>query len=160
MLGSATLASLALVVPAVLSRHDAPTADNPETQRWYASLRKPGFNPPRAVFPVVWTLLDGLLAISGYRVARKQATPQRRSALVLWTANIAAIAGWSKLFFGRRALGASALASGAMVPLGAAYVAASARVDRPAAVQAAPYVGWLLFATLLSTTIWMLNREK
>jgi len=47
-----------------------------------------------------------------------------------------------------------------MVPLGAAYVAASARVDKPAAVQAASYVGWLVFASVLSTTIWMLNRNE
>jgi hypothetical protein len=69
------------------------------------------------------------------------------------------IEAWSKIFFGRRRLGASAVAAGAMVPLGAAYVATSARVDKPAAVQAAPYVGWLVFASVLSTTIWVLNRK-
>ena len=89
--------------------------------------------------------------------AGERATSHRTRA---WIANIAAIAGWSKLFFGRRRLGPSEVAAGTMVPLGAAYVAASARVDKPAAVQAASYVGWLVFASVLSTTIWMLNRNE
>nr|WP_277813610.1 TspO/MBR family protein [Sphingomonas melonis] len=40
---------------------------------------------------------------------------------------------------------------------GAAYVATAARVDRPAAALAVPFVGWLGFATLLAGRIWRDN---
>ena len=38
---------------------------------WYRDLRKPGLQPPAAVFPVVWTVLyvDGRLAFAAARSA-------------------------------------------------------------------------------------------
>jgi benzodiazapine receptor len=47
--------------------------------------------------------------------------------------------------------------SGAMIVSGAAYVAAAAKADRPAAATAVPFVAWLGFATLLAEQIWERN---
>ena len=58
-------------------------------------LRKPRFNPPKAVFPIVWTALDGALAIGAYRlVAPAVDAPERNRALGLFAANVAMITGW------------------------------------------------------------------
>ncbi|MBW6526350.1 tryptophan-rich sensory protein [Sphingomonas sp. RHCKR7] len=152
------VAALALVgvvlgASAVLGRRNAPDPTHPTIRRWYRRLDKPGFTPPDAVFGAVWPALEVGLAIGGYRLLRRPAGARRDAAVALWLANTAMIGGWSELFFRRRRLGASAAASGAMVASGAALVAAAARVDRPAAALAVPYVGWLGFATLLAERI-------
>ena len=147
---AAALAVTALVAPALASLSDSPSRSR-STKVWYALLHKPRFNPPKAVFPVVWTLLDGALALGAYRLARQPSTPQRNRALGLFATNVAMITGWSKLFFGR---GAAAITAAA-----AAYVAAARPVDKPAAASAVPLVAWVAFATVLSTTVWKMNRR-
>ncbi len=111
------------------------------------------------MFPVVWTALDGALAVGAYRLARQPSTPGRNRALGLFAANVAMITGWSKLFFGRHELGAAALGSAAIAATATAYVAAARPVDRPTAATAVPLVAWVAFATVLSTTLWRMNRR-
>lgn len=154
------MAATALALPALASISDSPSPRNPGVKRWYDSLRKPSFNPPKAAFPIAWTIIDSALAVGAYRLARKPASPQRNKALGWWAANVAMIGGWSKLFFGKRRLGASAATAAAMVGTGAAYVAAARPVDGKAAVSGVPFTAWVTFATVLSTTIWLLNRER
>jgi len=126
-------------------------------QRWYRRLDKPGYTPPDAAFGAVWPVLETGLAIGGYRLLRRPAGPARNAAVGLWLANSAMVGGWTQLFFRRRRLGASAATSAAMVATGAAYVATAAKVDRPAAGLAVPFVAWLGFATMLATRIWRDN---
>ena len=155
---AAALAATAVVAPALASLRDSPSRSR-STKIWYALLRKPRFNPPKAVFPVVWTLLDGALAIGAYRLARKPSTPERNRALGLFATNVAMIAGWSRLFFGRHDLGQAAAGSAAITAAATAYVAAARPVDKPAAASAVPLVAWVAFATVLSTTVWRMNRR-
>ena len=97
------------------------------------------------------------LAVGGYRLLRQPSGRTRNAAVGLWLVNSAMVGGWTQLFFREKRLGASAAASGAMVVTGAAYVATAAKVDRPAAAMAIPFVAWLGFATLLAGRIWRDN---
>jgi tryptophan-rich sensory protein len=160
--GVSRIAALAAVTAMLgasklVGRRNAPDASHPGVRRWYRKLDKPGFTPPDAAFGAVWPVLETGLAVGGYRLLRQPSGPARNGALALWLVNGAMIGGWTQLFFRERRLGASALASGAMVATGAAYVAAAARVDKPAAATAVPFVAWLGFATLLSERIWRDN---
>ena len=152
------LAATALVAPALASLSDRPSRSL-STKVWYALLRKPRFNPPKAVFPMVWTALDGALAVGAYRLARQPSTPQRNRALALFATNVAMITGWSRLFFGRHDLGAAAVGSAAIAATATAYVAAARPVDKPAAATGVPLVAWVTFATVLSTAVWKMNRR-
>ena len=144
---------------AVLGRRNAPDPSHPGTRRWYTRLDKPGFTPPDAVFGAVWPVLETGLAVGGYRLMRAPQSPRRDAAIGLWLLNTAMVGGWTELFFRKRALDASAVAAGAMVVTGAAYVATAARVDRPAAGLGVPFVAWLGFATLLATRISQRNDQ-
>lgn len=155
---SAALAATVFIAPAVVSLIDS-RSRSPSNKVWYALLRKPRFNPPKAVFPIVWTAIDGALALGAYRLARQPSTPQRNRALGLLATNVAMIAGWSKLFFGRHDLGAAAVGSAAIAATATAYVAAARAVDRPAAATGVPLVAWVAFATVLSTAVWKMNRR-
>jgi tryptophan-rich sensory protein len=155
---AAALAATAVVGPALAAVFYSPVRHG-STAIWYALLRKPAFNPPKRVFPIMWTALDSALAVGAYRIARQPSTPQRNRALGLFGVTVAMISGWSKLFFGRRELGAAAIGSAALTVTAAAFVAAARPVDKPAAAAAVPLVAWLGFATVLGATIWQMNRR-
>lgn len=145
---------------ALVGRRNAPDPSHPGIRGWYRRLDKPGYTPPDAAFGAVWPVLETGLAAGGYRLLRQPLGSARNAAVGLWLLNTAMVGGWTQLFFREKRLGASAATSGAMVVTGAAYVATAAKVDRPAAVAAVPFVAWLGFATLLAERIWRDNPEK
>jgi benzodiazapine receptor len=120
---------------------------------WYRDLDKPGFTPPDAVFPAVWTTLYAMIAWSGWRVWSAAPSRQRNAALRLWISQLAANAKWSKLFFGqhRTALALTDILAleGAIV----SYISAARKVDRGAANAFIPYAAWIAFAAVLNAEI-------
>jgi tryptophan-rich sensory protein len=155
---AAALAATAIVAPALVSICDR-SSRSLSNRIWYAVLRKPRFDPPRAVSTVVWTALDGALAYGAYRIARLPDTPERNRALRLFATNVAMITGWSRLRAGRHDLGVAAVGSAAIAATASAYAAAARPVDKPAAATALPLVAWAGFATVLGTAIWKMNRR-
>ena len=145
---------------AVLGRRNAPDASHPSTRRWYRRLDKPSLTPPDAAFGAVWPVLETGLAVGGYRLLRQPSSSRRNLAVGLWLLNTGMVGGWTELFFRKRRLGASAVASGAMVATGAGYAAAASRVDGVAAATAVPFVAWLGFATLLAEQVWCRNPDR
>ena len=135
----------------------SPTPAHPRTRRWYRMLDKPGFTPPDPVFGAAWGVIELVIGYGGYRLLRRQASPVRDAAVSLWALNNLLIAGWSGLFFGRRALGPSALAAGGMIAVAGAYAATASKTDKVAAATALPLMGWLGFATLLAEEVWRRN---
>lgn len=144
---------------ALIGRRASPTPDHPRTRRWYRRLEKPGFTPPAPAYGIAWTGIQAGLAYGGYRLLRRPPSPDRTTALALWGANQAAIAGWSEIFFGQRATGAGALAAGAMIGTASGYVAAAGREDPVSVYAGAPLVAWVAFATLLAEEVWRRNPD-
>lgn len=138
---------------AMIGRRNAPDPSHPAIRRWHQRLHKPGYTPPDVAFGAVWPLLETGLAVGGYRLLRQPSGPTRNAAVGLWLLNTAMVGGWTQLFFREKRLGAGAAASAAMVVTGAAYAATAAKVDRPAAATALPFVAWLGFATMLAERI-------
>jgi benzodiazapine receptor len=137
-------------------------ASRPAESGWYSSLRKPAFQPPRQVFPIVWPILYAdIAAVSASTVdhlSDQQRDEKARAYRAALAINLVLNGGWTWLFFNRRKLAASAVAA-------AALTASSADLTRRA-IEAQPKRGaplvlyplWCAFATLLSTRIYMLNR--
>ncbi len=156
------LAALAVVVGAMAltgwsGQRFSPAPTHPRTRRWYRRLDKPGFTPPGPVFGAGWAAIESFLAYGGYRLLRGRPSAPRSAAIGLWVVNNLLIAGWSGLFFGRKALGPSALAAGAMIAVAGGYAAVASKTDRVAAITAAPLIAWLGFATLLAEEVWRRN---
>jgi tryptophan-rich sensory protein len=152
--------ALAMGISGIVGLRSTPDPLHPRIRRWYKRLDKPDYTPPDPVFGAAWPILETGLAYGGYKMLRSAPSPSRNTAVALWLATTAMIGGWTELFFGRRQLGASAIASGVMTATAAAYVATTARVDRPSAAAAVPLVGWLCFATLLAEKVWERNRSE
>ena len=138
-------------------------ASRPAESSWYASLKKPRFQPPRQVFPIVWPLLYAdIAAVSASTVDHfhdRQQPEKARAYTASLAANLVLNASWTWLFFTRRQLGASAVAAAVLAASSADLTrrAIEARGARGALLT--PYPLWCGFATLLSSRIWWLNRR-
>jgi tryptophan-rich sensory protein len=143
-----------------MSASSVPAPNHPRIFFWYRTLRKPWFKPPDWVIPVAWTGIEGSLAVAGYRLLRAQPGAARRSALALLSWNVFMIGGWSRLFFKHRNLALSTAAAASMIGTGVALARQSKRVDPVAARATIPFVAWVSFATVLTATIWSLNRRR
>ncbi|GEJ98954.1 TspO/MBR family protein [Streptomyces sp. NPDC014684] len=134
------------------------TATDPDSA-WYASLRKPSWQPPPWAFGVVWTPLYASIAYAAGRALGRARSPRQRAGIVRdLAADLALNAAWTRLFFGRRDPQA-ALAEIALLNLGnALLIRRIARTDRTAAGVLAPYAAWCVFATALNASIVRLNR--
>jgi translocator protein len=157
---AAAFASSAFIVPLALSASSSPSPNHPRTMAWYLSLRKPWFKPPDWMIPVAWFGIEGALATGAYRLLRASPSAARRRALSLLSFNVFMIGGWSRLFFKNRQLSVSTLAAAGMIVTGAEFVRQSRTVDRVAARAGIPFVAWVSFATVLSASIWALNRRR
>jgi benzodiazapine receptor len=136
-----------------------PTPNRPFTALWYARLRKPSFTPPGPAFGAAWTVLDGLLCYSGYRVLIRPSAPRRNIAVGFWGLNVLALGAFPFFLFGRKRLGESLGVTSLMVATSTAFVASAKSVDRPAAISGLPLALWTLFAAALQEEVWRRNRS-
>jgi tryptophan-rich sensory protein len=156
---AAGIAIGAVTAALLVGKRASPTPDHPRTAAWYLSLEKPDFTPSPTVYPIAWTGIQAALAYGGYLLMRAKPSPERTTALTLWSANQIGIGGWSEIFFGRRAPGWATAAS-ALLGVGAVgYVAAANKVNRAASKLGLPLVAWVAFATLLSEEVWRRNDK-
>ncbi len=121
---------------------------------WYDGLQKPGFTPPRWVFPVAWTSIYVLIAWGGARLA---ALPGTGMVLALWAAQIALNTLWTPVFFGAHRLGLGLAVIGLLWLVVAAMTLLALRHDALAGALFLPYLLWLCLAGALNFGIWQMN---
>lgn len=107
---------------------------------WYASLKKPAWNPPGWVFGPVWTSLYTMMAVAVWLVWKRGGFAAQRRALALFFVQLALNALWTPLFFGLHRPGL-AFAEIVLLWLAIAATLATFRpVSRTAAWLLAPYL--------------------
>lgn len=148
--GLAAAVAVTAIAPLVGARASRPGP-------WYRSLRKPPQTPPSWVFGPVWSLLYTLSALSVWRVWLRPPSPARRAALTLWAVQHGLNAAWSPIFFGAHRPRTALVDLALMVPTAVAYTVVASKVDKPAAMLIAPYVGWLGFASSINIGVVALN---
>ena len=124
---------------------------------WYATLKKPSWNPPDWIFGPVWSALYTMMAVAAWLVWKRGGFAAQRRPLTLFLVQLALNAAWTPLFFGLHRPGL-AFAEIVMLWLAiAATLAAFRPVSRPAAWLLVPYLAWVSFAAVLNFTLWRLN---
>jgi tryptophan-rich sensory protein len=124
---------------------------------WYASLKKPSWNPPGWIFGPVWSALYAMMSVAAWLVWKRGGFVVQRRPLALFLAQLVLNAAWTPLFFGLHRPGA-AFAEILLLWLAIAWtIAAFWRVHRVAAWLLAPYLAWVGFAAVLNGTLWRLN---
>jgi len=131
-------------------------------QGWYTKIRKPGYVPPNAVFPIAWTTLYvDIAATSAAVIDRYRADGQDGKARAYTAAlgvNLALNAGWSWVFFKMNKPGPASVAAAALAVSSADLARRAADADAKYGAALAPYPLWCTFATVMTTDIWRLNR--
>ncbi len=138
------------------------------TRPQYQQFDRPGFSPPGAVFPAVWSALNLTTATSAWRVWRAVAAAPAgspgasaeaggpapgRAALAWWAAAIGVRSGYVPLAFGSRRFWAATADSALLCAMMTRYAVLARRVDRAAAGLAVPEIAWTAFATVLSAAV-------
>ena len=130
----------------------------PEIPAWYAGLVKPSWTPVPLVFPIVWSVLYVLMAISLWRLWDVEPRSAARSKAISWfLVQLALNALWSPVFFGwHNTKAALAIIAGLLIAIAATILAAS-RVERLAAWLLAPYLIWVAYATTINVGVVVMN---
>ncbi len=131
---------------------------------WYRQLRKPPYQPPRQVFPVVWPALYADIAVVSASTIDQlndgHAEQQARKYQAALAVNLVLNGSWSWLFFNRHHLATSAVVAAALTASSADLTRRAVAVRGVRGAPLALYPAWCAFATVLSTHIWLLNRRR
>lgn len=122
---------------------------------WYDGLAKPWWNPPKLVFPVVWTILFILIAIAGWRVWR--AGDGWSPALTVYAIHLVFNAMWSAIFFGLHRIHLALIELVVFWNMILATMVLFYPIDPLATWMLAPYLLWVTIAGYLNYSIWRLN---
>jgi tryptophan-rich sensory protein len=122
------------------------------TSGWYNSV-KPSITPPSYIFPIVWTLLFIMIAISLYYSWTIAGREEKKVILVFFGANLFFNSAWSVLFFGLKDT------SSAFFDLLFLWISIAALIlylwndNKKAALMLVPYLLWVSFAGVLNYLI-------
>lgn len=126
---------------------------------WFDGLTKPSTYPPPQAFGVVWTVLYVLMGVAISMVAAARGAAGRKPAVIAFAVQLVLNLAWSPLFFAAHQItGALAL----IVLLDLAVIVTIVlfwRVRPVAALLLAPYLAWILFATLLNYQFLIANPD-
>lgn len=124
---------------------------------WYATLTKPAWNPPAAVFAPVWTVLYASMGVAAWLVWRRAGFVGARAALAAFGVQLVLNALWSYLFFGLHRPGVALADIGALWIVILVVAVLFWRVDWRAGALMVPYLAWVGFASCLNFVLWRLN---
>jgi len=122
----------------------------------YETLNKPIFAPPGWLFPIVWTILYALMALSIWLVLRTDSSSRMKLltlSIVQWLVNLV----WPILFFMQRAWGLSFVWLLLLEALVIILMTGSFRASRSAGWLLVPYAAWVAFAGVLNCLIALWN---
>ena len=122
----------------------------------YGSLKQPSFAPPGAVFPVVWTILYALMGISfGILKSNSLNTKEVESIYYL---QLFVNALWSIFFFVFKWRLFSFIWIILLVVLIIIMIKRFYEQDKLAGLLQLPYLIWVIFASFLNLSVYLLNR--
>ena len=124
---------------------------------WFAALAKPSFMPPGWAFGVAWTTLYTLMGLAVALVWTAPESPTRRTALLLFLAQLALNFAWSPVFFGMRMIEAGLILILLMLLLASYTAVLFSRLRPLAGLLLLPYLAWLCLAAALNVEIGRLN---
>lgn len=113
---------------------------------WYESI-KPSIAPPNFVFPIVWTILFILIALSFYLVLIKR---KNNKIIVIYGANFILNILWSSFFFYLKKPSFAFIEIIILFLSIVLMIHSAFKINKKAAYLLIPYLLWVAFAALLN----------
>lgn len=130
----------------------------PKITTWYATLEKPAFTPPNAVFMPVWLTLYTLMGIAVFLIWRKGLRAEGvKLAFTLFWVQLALNAVWSVVFFGFESLIGGFIIILALGIILLITILRFFKVSKVAGGLLIPYICWIGIASYLNASILILN---
>lgn len=124
----------------------------------YDAADKPPLTPPDIVFPIVWSILFILMAISAARVWLTDNSRMRNRAIIVYALQLFFNFFWSILFFNFQAYGIAFFWLIGLWLLILLMIVRFYSIDTLAGLLQIPYLLWVTFAGYLNFGVWMLNK--
>ena len=127
-----------------------------KTMSMYQTINKPALSPPSIVFPIAWTILYLLMAISIYKINNTSDKKIPKANLIYYL-QLIVNALWTPIFFGLKAYLFSYIWIIILIILVVTMIITFYKIDKTAAYLQIPYLLWLIFASYLNYGILILN---
>ena len=125
-------------------------------QNGFDGIIKPFFTPPAIVFPIVWTILYTLMGVSSYLIIQSDSY-EKNEALVIYGIQLIINALWTYFFFNLKWFLFSFVLVIIILVLVIIMIIKYFKINKLAAYLQIPYVIWLIFAGVLSLSVYLLN---
>lgn len=123
----------------------------------FTSINKPPFTPPSILFPIVWTILYILMGISSY-IINKNYSIENKETNYIYAINLFINAIWPLLFFRFKWYLFSFFWILLLIITTILLIIKYYKINKNASYIQIPYLIWLLFASILNISIYILNR--
>jgi Tryptophan-rich sensory protein (mitochondrial benzodiazepine receptor homolog) len=128
-------------------------------QGLYENLMKPSFSPPGWIFPIVWSILYLLMAISFYRIwLSGKYGKDVRKAMRYYFIQLGLNLIWPVIFFRFKLYGLAFIELLLLLVFILLTTFQFYKIDKKAGLLMIPYIIWVSFAGVLNYVIWMFNE--
>ena len=117
---------------------------------------KPSFAPPGILFPIVWTILYILMGVSSYLIYKTNDS-NKTDALKIYLFQLILNFLWTPIFFGLNLYFLGTLWIIVLIIAVIIMIKEFYKINKLSAYLQIPYLIWLLFALILSFSIFLLN---
>jgi len=125
---------------------------------WYQTINLPNWTPSNSVMVLAWTVIFILTSLSILIIWNKYSSEKKFGLVIsLFIINAALIVGWNILFFSHQMLGLAFFQAILLIMNLVLLVVLIWRFSPLAAYLLFPYSAWVVFSTILTLNVWMLN---
>ena len=130
-----------------------------ETGRaWYKTINLPDWTPPGSIMVLVWTIIFILSSLSLLIIWNKHSSEKKFGVIIaLFVLNALLIVGWNILFFSHQQLGLAFFLAVLLIASLILLIFFIWRLSPLAAYLLVPYSLYLLFSTVLTFNVWIIN---
>lgn len=125
---------------------------------WYKTINLPSWTPSNSLMVIAWTIIFILTSLSILIIWNKYSSEKKFGIIIsLFILNALLIVGWNVLFFSHQQL-ALAFFLALMIVLNLPFfIILMWRVSPLASYLLIPYSFYIIFSTILTYNVWMLN---
>jgi len=125
---------------------------------WYQTINLPDWTPSNSVMVLAWTVIFILTSLSILIIWNKYSSEKKFGLVIsLFIINAVLIVGWNILFFSHQMMGLAFFQAILLIMNLVLLVFLIWRFSPLAAYLLFPYSAWVVFSTILTLNVWILN---